>query len=78
MTRRVKRRLSGRVAPGHEVIKLSRVRSGRVKKFSNLAGRVESGQIFFKYDGPGRVGSEGFQKLARRVGSSRLTRPDPT
>ena len=44
-----------RVGSGQEVSRISRVGSSRVERFSNLAGRVMSGQEFFKSHGPGRV-----------------------
>ena len=37
--------------------------SGRVNKFSNLAGRVRSGQKVFSYRASGRIGSRGFEIL---------------
>ena len=56
---------SGRVGSGSA--QNSRVESGRVKRFSSLAGRVWSCQEFFKSHGSGRVGSIMFQ--ISRVGS---------
>ena len=43
-----------------EVFQISRVGSGRVKGFSNLAGRVRSGQEFFKSHASGRLRSRNF------------------
>ena len=50
-----------------------RVGSGRVREFSNLSGRVESGQGVFKSHGSGGVGSGGFKSHGSgRVGSGRV------
>ena len=57
---------------GQGGFKMSRVGSGRVKKFQNLAGQVGSGQVFFKSHASGRVGSKGFE--ISRVGSGRVKR----
>ena len=48
---------------GQEVLETSRVGSVQVDKFSNIAGRVGSGEDVFKYHGSDRVGSRGFQIL---------------
>ena len=45
---------------------MSRVGSGRVKRFSYLVGRVRSGQEFFKSHGSGWVGSRSDEKFAGR------------
>ena len=63
-----KSRGSGRVGSTHFTI--SRVGSGRVKRFQNLAGRVGSGQEASEYRGSGRVGSRGFK--ISPVGSGRV------
>lgn len=49
-----------RLGSGQEVFKSSRVWSGRVKRCSNLAGRVRSGQDFFDSHWSGRIGSGRF------------------
>ena len=61
--------------------KISRVGSGRVKRFSKSrgsgrfgSGRFGSGQEASKSRGSGQVGSRGFQNLAGRVGSGRVKR----
>ena len=55
---------------GHVVFKTSRVGSGRVRKCSNLTGRVGSGQEVFKSRGWRQVRSRVFQ--ISRVGSGRV------
>ena len=76
-----------RIGSGQEIFKISRVGSGRVRRFSksrglgrvgsggfqNLPGRVGSGQEVFKSRGSGRVGSRRLEILTGRVGSA-----DPT
>ena len=52
---------------GHGVFKMSRIGLGRVKRFSNLAGRVRSDEEFFKSHGSGRV--KKFRNLTGRVRS---------
>ena len=44
-----------RSGSGREVPRSSRVESGRVKSFSNMTGRIGSGQELFKCHGSGRV-----------------------
>ena len=63
--------LAGRVGSGWGVLIISRVRSGWVKRFSSLAGRVRSEGFQGSRVGSGRV-----RRLSRPRGS--LTRPDPT
>ena len=64
--------LAGRGRVGSLRFEISRVGSGRAKRFQNLAGRVRSGQYVSKSRGSGRVGSIGFK--ISRVGSSRVKR----
>ena len=54
---------SGRVGSGPEIFKISRIRSGRVKRLVNAVGRVGSGQEASRIS---------------RVGSDRLARTDST
>ena len=63
--------LAGRVRSGREVFRISQVRSGRVKRFSQLMGRVRSGGLQISRVGSSRVGS-GVIKISR-VGSGQAT-----
>ena len=72
---RVMTRPAGRVTCCSKCHGSGRVESGRVKRFSNLVGRVRSGQEYFKSHGSGRVGSRGDEKLTREIsGRASMTR----
>ena len=64
---------SGRVGSGQEVFKITRVGLGRIKRFSNIAGRVRSGQELIKSHGSGIGSGQDFFQISR-VGSGRVKR----
>ena len=68
---------SGRVGSGG--FEISRVGSGRVRRFPNLTGRVESGQEAFKIlrVGPGQVNIPPNFRDPTRPDPTREVRPDP-
>ena len=72
----VNRNLAGRVRSGQEMLKISRLRSGRVRSSSNLTVRVVSGQEFFTFHWSRPFGLGYFH--ISRVGLGRVRRfPNP-
>ena len=74
---RVTRVVAGRIGLGQEDLKISRVGSGRVRRFSKFrgSGRVGSRRVEII---AGRVGPDRDVSKFSRVGSGQLPRPGPT